>query len=272
MFIKLYNFIQKIRVTCTTSKNLQGLIKRNPSLIQYVNNPSEDLVILSIENLNRERYYSTRNLLLKIVEILKSPSDKVLVALLKTRIIDLGDIAKFYISDDVKIAAIKYYPPNIDYIENPNEEMLREALYNELRHGGIISRFDNLDEGLQLLAVDVDGSNVQYLNEPSEEVKLKAIQKGGFRFIKNPTDEMLLEAVKVKWSDIQYMINPPIETQLEAIFGNWNAIKYIKNPSPQVELYAVMRDWRAIQYINNPSETMLRYAMIGRLKDSASKC
>lgn len=247
---------------------MRVLIKRSPSLIQYVKNPSEDLVILAIENIHLECYAYGRTDLLKIVEILKKPSDTVLVALLKTRIIDLGDIAKFYISDDVKIAAVKYYPPNIDYIEDPTEEMIREALYN----GGIIAYFDNPSEELQLLAVDVCGTNIQYLDNPSEEVKLKAVKNGGFRFIKNPNDEMLLEAVKYNWSNIQYMSDPPIETQLEAIFGNWNAIKYIKNPSPQVELYAVMRDWRAIQYINNPSETMLRYAMIGRLKNVASNC
>jgi hypothetical protein len=75
-----------------------------------------------------------------------------------------------------------------------------------------------------------------------------------FEFIKNPSEEVKLAAVKQNGYAVQFIKNPSEEVQLAAVMEHGCAIEYINEPSEQVQLAAVKKFVVAIKYIKNPSE------------------
>src|SRR5574344_1845703 len=67
---------------------------------------------------------------------------------------------------------------------------------------------------------------------------LKKNSSNKLKFIKNPSEEVQLEAVKQNGLAIQYIVNPSEEVQLEAVKQNGLAIQYIDNPSEEAQLLA----------------------------------
>ena len=54
--------------------------------------------------------------------------------------------------------------------------------------------------------------------------------------------------------EIQYIKNPSEEVKMAAVKQDGWAIQYIKNPSEAMQMTAVQQNSWAIQYIKNPSE------------------
>ena len=110
---------------------------------------------------------------------------------------------------------------------------------------------------LELLKiVEHNGCDIQFIRNPSEQVQLAAVRQWGYaiEFIKNPTINIQLEAVKENGYAIQFIKNPSEQIQLEAVKQTGYAIQFIKNPSKQIQLEAVQQTYYAIHYIINPSE------------------
>jgi len=102
------------------------------------------------------------------------------------------------------------------------------------------------------------------LNEASEEKQLEAVKQNGFtiftiQYIKNPSVNVQLEAVRNHGYAIQFIKNPSERVQIEAVRNHGSAIKYIKNPSERVQLEAVKQDGCAIKYIKNPSVDIILF-------------
>jgi len=99
-------------------------------------------------------------------------------------------------------------------------------------------------------------SMIYYIDNPSEEVQLKAVKKEGYtiKFIKNPSEAVQLEAVKEDEGAIEHIKNPSEAIQLEATKRNGSILMYLKNPSEAVKLEAVKNYGYAITYIDNPTE------------------
>ena len=64
------------------------------------------------------------------------------------------------------------------------------------------------------------------------------------------SEDDCIEFVNGWYSDIQYIKNPSEQIQLEAVKKNGFAIHYIKNPSKQVIITALFQNIYCLYYIN----------------------
>jgi hypothetical protein len=92
-----------------------------------------------------------------------------------------------------------------------------------------------------MLAVKQNGNTIEFIKDPSEEMKLEAVRQDGFaiEFIKDPSEEMKLEAVRQDGCAIQFTKDPSEAVQLEAVRQDGWAIQFIKDPSETVRLEAM---------------------------------
>lgn len=97
----------------------------------------------------------------------------------------------------------------------------------------------NYDE--QLKIINEDGSVIQYIKTPSDELKLAAIKQDTYAilFIKEPSEELQLEAVKQNGYVIKDICNPSEEVKLAAIKQNPYSIKFIYSSSENLQIEAV---------------------------------
>jgi hypothetical protein len=129
----------------------------------------------------------------------------------------------------------------------------------KLKRKWIFKNNDKLSEDEKKEFVKSDSAGIHYIKDPSEDLQLLAIKNNGggvMSLIRTPTEKVQLEAVKQNPMAIEHIKNPTEKVQLEAVKKEGEAIKYIKNPSEAVQLEAVRQDDRAISYIKNPSEEM----------------
>jgi hypothetical protein len=123
---------------------------------------------------------------------------------------------------------------------------------------------EEIKEKAALKAVRQESSAYYYINNPSEAVMLLALKHSLydetyqiFKRIDNPTEAVQLAAVKLQEGElIEYIKNPTEAVQLAAVKNSAFAIEYIKNPTEAVQLAAVKGDAYVIEYINNPSEAV----------------
>ena len=96
-------------------------------------------------------------------------------------------------------------------------------------------------------------------------IQLDAVKYGlHITYIKNPTEKVKLAAVQQRGNAIEYIKNPSEAVQLAAVTQNGQAIRYIIQngitPSESVQLAAVTQNVEAIKYIENPSEAVKKAA------------
>ena len=75
-----------------------------------------------------------------------------------------------------------------------------------------------------------------------------------------PKEEQL-KAVKERGDDIKYIKNPSEELKIEAIKCIHTAIQYIDNPSEELQLLAVKQSYFSLLYLHNPSDEVLKEAL-----------
>lgn len=79
-----------------------------------------------------------------------------------------------------------------------------------------------------------------------------------FKFIKNPTKRVCIEAIKQQYGyAFKYINNPTEEMCLFAVKKNGALIQYINNPTEEMCLEAVKQDGYAIEFIKNPTKTSM---------------
>lgn len=89
----------------------------------------------------------------------------------------------------------------------------------------------------QNLLVQNNGTDIRYINNPSEELQLIAIENNlkNFQYIDKPSEKIKIEAVNRNPSYIQYIKNPSDEILLKFLEGieyvgeMVNFLKYIEN-------------------------------------------
>lgn len=96
-------------------------------------------------------------------------------------------------------------------------------------------------------------ANLHYLEQ---QIQFKILRENAFtiRYIKNPTEEILLETVRQDGNAIQFIKNPSEQVQLEAVRQTGFAIEFINNPSEQVQIEALKQDGRSFVFIDDPCE------------------
>jgi len=100
---------------------------------------------------------------------------------------------------------------------------------------------DNYDHNKDIESVTQNGWAIQYIENPSEEIKKIAVAQNGFA--------------------IMYIKNPSEEIKKIAVTQNGLVIRYIENPSEEIKKIAVNQDGYAIGYIDNPSEEVMELAV-----------
>ena len=83
---------------------------------------------------------------------------------------------------------------------------------------------------------------IGYINNPIEQMQIKAIQKSGYA--------------------IKHINNPSKKAQLLAVKSSPYFIQYIRNPSEEIQLLAVSEVPTLISNINNPSERAIEQAIL----------
>ena len=126
----------------------------------------------------------------------------------------------------------------------------------------------------QLMAVRLDGVDIQFIKNPSETVQLRAVSQNAFAilYIPNPSERVKIKAVKEDGYAIELIRNPSEHVQLEAIRRNCYAIEFINDPNEHVQWEAVTQNPFTIEYIRNPSENVIIEAIkLAKQINNASK-
>lgn len=114
--------------------------------------------------------------------------------------------------------------------------------------------FEKADRSAQLEAVRKNWHAIQYIKNPSKEVRMEAVHQSGYalKYIENPSKEEQLEAVRQYGEYIEFIPDPDKDVQMAAVGQTGYAIRYIKDPDRDVQMAAVSRNGAAIEYISNP--------------------
>ena len=176
-----------IKLISNDEKKLVELVKGNTYIIQYIENPTEDMQLASVHKFGYN------------IQYIKNPTEK------------------------VQLAAVKQNGSSIKYIKNPSKEVQLAAVRED---GYAIQYISDPSEEVQLEAVKQNGCAIQYIENPSEEIQLEAVKQNVYaiEYISNPSEEVQLEVVKQRYpyaveniktklceKATDYLINNPIE-------------------------------------------------------------
>mgnify|MGYP000535604960 CR=1 FL=1 len=97
---------------------------------------------------------------------------------------------------------------------------------------------------------------IQFIENPSEDIKLQAVRAGwnNLSYLDNPSQELIDAALDQSGWAIKYIKDADHDLQLRAVNKNYDAVKYIKDPAPDVQLAAVRGNYEALRYIENPTD------------------
>ncbi len=127
----------------------------------------------------------------------------------------------------------------------PMEFLLKFVKYHGL---SFFNRDVKFPYELQLKAVKNRGSSIQYIENPSEEIKLAAIKKGdAIQYIQNPTEEMKLEAIKNDQFAIEHIKDPSKHLQLEAVKLYGYTIEYIEKYIGKFDIESLIPELNTIK-------------------------
>ena len=258
---------------------LIGLIEDDASLLQYINNPSDNLQQIALKKDGCAIQYVSK------------PSDNFLKESLKG-----CPSALLYVnnpSEETIKLAINTNPQAIEYVDNPSDELMEYAL----KHGYLTEEMNeglmendkiyqnimqelapNLDETQLLLASqgnvawhEINAEDTSDYDRISFALK-RDISNYNLAIQKCPKCKTELDK-EMEW--IEKVINEPESVLneiskpydrlkiLELIFINPYIIKYIDDPTDEMQIFATYVDRNVYQYIKNPisSISIFRYPM-----------
>ena len=79
------------------------------------------------------------------------------------------------------------------------------------------------------MAIEQRGWAIQYVKEPTEELQIMAVKKDydSIKYIKEPSETVQVEAVKIKYDALRYIKNPCFKAEITAVKNNEAAINFI---------------------------------------------
>lgn len=127
---------------------------------------------------------------------------------------------------------------------------------------------------LQKISIMNDPISIKYIENPSEELQLMAIELNYnvYKYINNPTKEVsALFAVSKNPYNIQYISNPSERVQLAAVKQKGDSIQFIKEPTNDVQLESLKSDISNCNYIENLTTNSLLHIAIEIIENHKSK-
>ncbi|MDT8716311.1 hypothetical protein IAI10_06550 [Clostridium sp. 19966] len=134
------------------------------------------------------------------------------------------NIEDINLNDKNKWDALKKSIWNIEYIDNPSEDM-------------------------SIYCVKKAWNTLKFIHDPNDNIIKEALKNNGWaiQFVKKPSLEQMLLAVENNWESIRFIDDPTEEIQLAAINKSHSAIKFMKNPSFKSKLAAIIKNPEAIK-------------------------
>lgn len=191
--------------TGNTARERHAILRRYPSRIQYIANPTLSEQLAAVQSDGNALQY------------INNPSLKVQLAAVRKNGLALRHINKP--SHDVQLAAVQQNGYAIENIKKPSEAIC-------------------------LAAVRQNGRAIKRILNPSEAVCISAVQQNGsaILYISNKTEAVQLEAVRQYARAIQYISNATEAAQHLAVSLDQSVMGLIRNPIP---VYAVQMEMAA---------------------------
>jgi len=137
------------------------------------------------------------------------------------------------------------------------ESKSNEELWDDIKKDPwYIEKIENPDEDMCIYCVKAAWNTLKLIKDPSYNIIKEALIAKGWaiQFVKNPSEELQLLALQSDWDSIQYIKNPFESVKVKAVEINWKAISYIKDTTIDIERIAVKQNAEAIMYINDITE------------------
>ncbi len=239
-----------------TSKNGLEVIRRNPSLIKKIKNPTDNQIISAMQPAHRDFEFD--------INWFKNPSKKVIRAFIKAYPKKFSKIKNP--SDELKLYAISCGAP-FSSIKNPTEKMLFELVKYDRSN---FLKIKNPSFVIQKYVIKKSWNYIRCIKNPSYEIEKLAIDSrpdiAVILEIKNPSDKAILHAINANPSVIWYMTNMyddiPEKFLLAAVKKDGSVIKYIIDHkgeeflSHQIKMEAVKNSPYSIAFLDNPCEDL----------------
>jgi hypothetical protein len=117
---------------------------------------------------------------------------------------------------------------------------------------------------MQEIALANNPHAIKFINDPTEDMMLQAINGGwiNLEYIQKPTDQVIRLALDQAGWAIKYVSNPREELQLIAVRKNYDSIKFIREPCASVQEEAVRAHFEALRLIKAPTYQAKRIAVM----------
>ncbi len=163
-------------------------------------------------------------------------------------------------SDDDIISFLDVCPHAIEDIENPTKEMLFTAIKSD---SDVLFCMTNPPKEIIRHAIMCDPRVIRRFKRRNWEIPedlydyIISENSSMIEHIPNPSDELILSAIKDDWSLIRYVENPSFEIQLIVVTKSHEGrgIEYIRNPDEEIILRAITIDPDNLRYINFEHQT-----------------
>ena len=233
-----------------TKEIIVAAISRNGEAISYVKNPSESLKLKAVSRASVAILY------------IKSPSELVQLKAVETDGKAIKHIKNP--SEEVKLAAVKEDGEAIKYIKDPSEAMKLEAAtwYYNLEY------IKNPTKKMILKAYRKNTDVLNAIKNPSDELVRKALQQSlkPIKYMK-VSENIQLEMVGNSFLHLPWISNPSEKVLLAAVKLNGLRLGDIENQSKEVKQAAVRQNKCAALLIKNPSEVE-----VSLIKNGYSSC
>lgn len=162
-------------------------------------------------------------------------------------------------TEEEQIQFVLDNPNNIRFIYNPSVEVQKEAVQE---YPEILSYIKNPAIETVKLALEEDFFSLDYIHEQTEEIQLFFVSlledpceedETLITTIKNPSEKVQLEIIKIFTHYIKYIKNPTNKTIKTAIKKTPEVISYIDDPSEELQKIAVSQKPSIVYNIKNPS-------------------
>lgn len=96
---------------------------------------------------------------------------------------------------------------------------------------------------------------IKHVDNPSDELIMKAIKRNGYviKYLKQYSHEMALEAVKENGMALRYVEHPSTEIEMAAVKQEGMALQFVIEPTPAIIKAAITQNGRAIAHVVDPS-------------------
>ena len=155
---------------------------------------------------------------------------------------------------------------NFRYIHNPHPQVQEYyAEYVDDRYDSYFEvnvRYKLTDTKAQIILMNRLPWFIGYIKHPTVEVQLAAVKKDGsvIRDIKQPIKEVQMAAINENPDSLRYIEHPYPEVIVAAVKDDPRVIAFIKSPSKEIQKMAVDIDPFVINRISNPDPEIKKYA------------